>query len=111
MNMRIYANRFYVTATTPGISGFQRWDEKEYRIVTGLRAKSRRLDVVGELIPVGGDWYRLEDGHVPDCQPKVEHGAAFEWLTANPYQAIVRLAPSDRATDLMPHFKPFQVSA
>jgi hypothetical protein len=102
----IRKGRFYVLATVPGISGFQRWDEREYRIVTADKARNHRLDVVGELLPIQEDWFRLEDGHMPDYQPKARLPKALEWLTANPFQAIVRLDPATATKDTPPHFQP-----
>lgn len=84
----IRTGRLYVTEEIPGISGFQRWSEREYHIVGHLRAAGRdRLNVIGEFIPTGGT-YRLEDGHIPAYQPIASEAAAVEWLAANPYASI-----------------------
>jgi hypothetical protein len=29
--MRIYKNKYYIVESIPGISGFQRWDERDYK--------------------------------------------------------------------------------
>lgn len=84
----IRTGRYYVTATVPGISGFQRWNEREYRVVGHKRAAGRdRLDVLGELVRSGAS-YRLEDGHTPEFQPVVTESEALTWLSFNPYGAI-----------------------
>ena len=67
--MRIYDNKYYIVESTPGISGFQRWDEREYRIVRGKTARSLyKLHIVREFIFKGGT-FRIEDGHFPKYQP------------------------------------------
>lgn len=103
--MRIYKDRFYVLADHPGISGFKDYSRLDYRIVTGHKASRERCYVVGEFLPIAEDWYRLEDGHLPEHQPKATTREALEWLTANPYSAVVRLDPATRSKDIPPHYK------
>ncbi len=103
--MKMYANRFYVCADHPGISGFQQWDRLEYWIVTGAKAKLRRTLVVGELLPIAEDVYRLEDGHLPDYQQRARGPNALRWLAENPYAQIVRLDPATFTKDCRPFYK------
>lgn len=105
--MRIYRDRFYVTEEVPGISGFQRWNEREYAVITGHKARNHRTIVVGELLPIAEDWYRIEDGHIPDYQERMRLPEALRWLAANPFQRIVRLDPETRQQDVKPHYKRF----
>ena len=103
--MKIYKRRFYVVATHPGISGFQDFDRLEYRIITGHKAQSNRSSVLGELLPIGEDWYRLEDGHLPDYQLRKRTPEALRWLLQNPYNSIVRLDPATRTIDAKPYYE------
>ena len=105
MRARIYADRFYVLADHPGISGFQEWDKLAYCVVTGAKAKQRRPCVVGEFLPISEDVYRCEDGHIPDYQPRLRTPDALRWLLDNPFAAIVRLDPATRSKDVAPHYQ------
>jgi len=101
---RIYKQRFYVRETIPGISGFQRWGDREYSVVTGHKAANCRLEIVGELLPISEDYWRIGDGHVPECQPLLRTPEAIAWLRKNPYGEIVRLDPGTRTKDVKPHY-------
>ena len=68
--MKIYNNKYYIVESIPGISGFQRWDEREYRVVRGRTARALyKLHIVQEFLFRVCGRYRLEDGHLPDYQP------------------------------------------
>ncbi len=89
--MRIFKNKLYLIATIPGISGFQRWDKRELRIMLGHRAKTNsRLDIVGEFNPDRDTFcFILEDGHLLDCCPKTGLlDEALSWLIENPHNSI-----------------------
>lgn len=88
--MRIYKDRFYVISVVPGLSGFQRWNEREHMLVTGLRAKRNDYREVREVKSLSGS-FELNDGHLPGHRPVVDFAAACEWLTQNPYQEAVVL--------------------
>ena len=94
--MRIKKSQYYVTAETPGISGFQRWGEWEYRIITGLRASGRRGNVIGVWCPQEDESYRIEDGHLPDHQPIGSRVDVVHFLALNPYQSAT---PIGKALD------------
>ena len=95
--MRIYSNRFYVTAGTPGISGFQQWDKTVFSIVTGLKARTcARSSVVAEWTPTNDERYRLGNGRLPEYQPVVDAAGVVEFLRSEPFQAAV---PVDRAEE------------
>lgn len=83
--MRIYQDRFYVLAVTPGISGFQRWHERELHIVTGRKARNNRLSVVGEWSPKPGEEYIIHDGHTRDYCPRGDADAVRAFLASNPF--------------------------
>ena len=70
------------------MSGFQRWNEREYRIITGKRAQARdRLHVVAEWTPMSDEEYAIEDGHLPGHQPIGTLADVITFLDANPYQS------------------------
>ena len=83
--MRIYKTRFYVLETVPGISGFQRWNERERRLCTGHAAVNHRPYVIGEYQVKAADRLRLENGRLPEYQPILSAIEAMPTLTANPY--------------------------
>ena len=83
--MRIYLARHYVMESTPGVSGFKRLDEREYRIVTGHKARLNRCDIVAEWTPMSDERYALEDGRLPEYQTDATPECVCRWLQANPY--------------------------
>jgi len=89
--MRIYKNKFYIMETVPGISGFQRWDEREYRVCTGYKACNHRAYIVSEFNDKKNNKYRLENGRVPEHQPVVNAKKMKQWLLRNPYQTAMIL--------------------
>lgn len=89
--MTIRRKGFYVLAIVPGISGFQRWNEREFQVVTGHKAANCRSYVVGEWLPTSEDRYRLNDGHLPSHQPETHAEGALEYLLANPFGEAVAL--------------------
>ena len=93
--MRIYSKRFYEVAEHPGISGFQRWDKLQVRIVTGLVARRMRSSVLSEFDCNTDRIYRLDDGHLPDYQPRADASAVISYLTANPYSSAYELTERD----------------
>jgi hypothetical protein len=97
--MRIYRDRYYLLRVRPGLSGFKRYDQWEYYITTGHKARNDRTRVVEEYKRCSkGAIFRLEDGHLPDYQPRASEADAraseadaLQWLDNNPYQRIVRV--------------------
>lgn len=85
---RILSDRFYLLAAVPGISGFQRWDELEFWITTGLGARAHRSLVVREYRMNEAQRYELADGHLAGHRPVVDAADAAAWLTSNPWQRI-----------------------
>ena len=49
-----------------------------------VRSKFTRDDVCGPWTPDGGT-YRIEDGHLPDYQPRVKADRLAEWLRPGRY--------------------------
>jgi len=82
--MRIYKDRFYILETIPGISGFQEWNKREYRIVTGEIARHHRCDVKKEY--KYGTWkkFRVEDGKLPEFQEVLNEQEMIARLRNNP---------------------------
>lgn len=84
--MRIYRDRLYFVRSRQGISGFQRWGQYDYGITSGATVKSRfGTDDVG--MPPGecgnlnaGERFRLDDGHLPEFQPRATYEQAGIWV-------------------------------
>ena len=95
--MRIYSDRFYVIGETPGLSGFQRWDKVQIRIVTGHVARRLKHSVIGEFNTADTRSYRLDDGHLPDYQPITNAAGVLTYLTENIYSSAYELEERDRA--------------
>lgn len=95
-SMRVYSDRFYLMRVHPGISGFTRWDQWEYYVNTGLKARNDKTRIVSEYHPRGAGIFRLEDGHTPEYQPRVTEAEALQWLKSNPYQ---RVTPIEEVTE------------
>jgi len=87
--MRIYSDRFYLLEFIPGLSGFKQWNEREYRIMTGLKAKANyRSNVVEEFRPGSrgpGERYRLEGEKLPEYQTEVNESDMTAYLKENPW--------------------------
>ncbi len=88
MDIRIYKSKYYLMQDVPGISGFKRWDEREYFVATGHHARNNRTKVIREFQPLYAAWFRLEDGHLPEYQPRVDQEKALKWLDENIYGRI-----------------------
>ena len=91
--MRIYKNKYYILRNHPGISGFTQWEKWEYRVCTGYKAANHRLDVVKEFRENGRGRFKLEDGHLPECQPKAVEKEIIPWLDMTRYQTVFILNP------------------
>ena len=83
--MRIYKDRYYVLSQVPGISGFQRWHERELTVVTGYKAANYKLAVKCEYTPGKTDTFILFDGHLPDHCPRANEREMISWLDNNSY--------------------------
>jgi len=88
--MRIKTGHYYIIRIYPGISGFQKWDQQEYFVVSALAARSCRYrpHVVKEYLAKGHGSFRLGDGHLLEYQPVVEEVEALRWLDKEPFQQI-----------------------
>ena len=91
--MAIFKKKYYILESTPGISGFKRWGEKEYRVSTGFKATNHKSYIVKEFKANGNGSFRIEDGHVPEYQPIASENEIFNWLDNNPYQTVFILNP------------------
>ena len=91
--MRVYKNKYYILESTPGISGFQRWNEREYRVCTGYKAQHDKLHIVKEFRENGMGRFRLEDGHLPDYQPTAKEKEIIPWLDKERFSTAFILNP------------------
>jgi hypothetical protein len=91
--MRIYKKKYYILSHIPGISGFKRWDEREYSVCMGHHAQYNRTKVVKEFIVNGKGNFRLCDRHLPDYCPTANETEALKWLDENYYSEIFLLNP------------------
>ena len=86
---RIYSKRLYIVGIPQGISGFRK--PAIPAIVTGLRHRTHQVyepTWSGQLpAPVSAATFRMEDGHLPECQPRGDIEAVTTFLAANPYAA------------------------
>ena len=85
---RIYRSRVYFFEDIPGISGFKRWEEREYGIALGSTVKGRGL-TLGKPAGSHGDLntgrpFRLQDGRLPEYQDRATFDEACKWLQAAP---------------------------
>ena len=55
---RIFKDRVYLAWTHPGLSGFRRWNEREYALMSGVKAKQSGYRIDGEYVPVATDRFR-----------------------------------------------------
>ena len=85
--MRIYDSKMYYRATVPGISGFQQYDKRELSVVNGRKARSHKLEIIGEFDQFPAK-YRVRDGHIPECCPVYGRNDARVWLESNPFGEI-----------------------
>ncbi len=94
--MRIYSERFYEIDETPGISGFQRWDKILVRVVTGRVARRLRSSIIGEFNVTNTSTYRLDEGHLPDYQPRTNAAGVVAYLTEHVYSSAYELEERNR---------------
>ena len=90
--MKIYRDKFYVLAETPGISGFKRYGELEFCVVTGYKAVNERARVIGQYLPTSEDRFILCDGHMPHLCPQGDWGIALDFLSINTFQRVVPIS-------------------
>ena len=91
--MKVYKKKYYILESTPGTSGFKRWNERTYCIATGYHAQHNKLDIVREFKGNGSGEYRLNDGHLPDYCLTANEAEALKWLDINFYEVIGLLNP------------------
>ena len=84
--MRLYSDRQYFFRSRRGISGFQEWGAYDYGLATGATLKSKGIgrDDIGMSPQMGnlnaGRRFRLDDGHLPEYQPRATFYDAGEWV-------------------------------
>jgi len=92
-DMRIFKKKYYIMQSIPGISGFQRWNEREYRVCTGRKAQLHKLDIVKEFRENGRGQFLLEDGHLPEYQAHAKEKEIIPWLDEQRYSTAFILNP------------------
>ncbi len=83
--MRIYKHKLYIAERTPGISGFQKWGQKEFRVIGGVRARLLPDNLVVEYKIGQYSKFRFEDGHLPEFQLIVNELKMVKMLSENPW--------------------------
>jgi len=91
--MRIFKNKYYILQSIPGISGFRRWNEREYRVCTGHKAQLHKLHIVKEFRENGRGKFLLGDGHLPEYQPQAREKEIIPWLDKQRYSTAFILNP------------------
>lgn len=89
MSERIYKNRVYFVSQEQGISGFQRWGMYDWGIASGHTVQLHRRLVANHARPSFGNLndgqrFRLDNGQMPDHQPRATYLEAGDWVLANP---------------------------
>ena len=90
MKIRIKAGHYYVLADHPGISGFKDWTRKVECIVSADKARHNRALIDREYLANGLGTFRIDDGHLPDHQPRVSEVEALRFLDSNPFSCAVK---------------------
>ena len=86
---RIYKDKLYIVKTHPGCSGFVQYDKWQYSLITGKKLQRNRTWYEIDNMPLSGKFkYFLENGLLPDYQPKVSFQEACNWLIENPYSKV-----------------------
>ena len=92
--MKLYKKNYYIIKDHPGISGFQQWNQLEYRVCTGYKAMAHdRTRIVRQFLENGRGQFALEDGHLPGYQPVVKEKEVIPWLEKNLYRTAFILNP------------------
>ena len=89
--MRIFKNRVYLCWEHPGISGFKKWDDKQYMLASGAKVRgSGAGTVVGEYSPSHDEQFTDQLGGFG--KPKFFDGVeAVAYLEHNPYVVLYRV--------------------
>lgn len=77
----------YIVALPQGISGFRK--PSVPAIVTGKRVRRDFLEPWTGKLVVSAATFRMNDGHLPDFQPRGGIDAVTDFLAANPYSEAV----------------------
>ena len=92
----IQPSKIYVVESIPGVSGFQRWNEREYYLLSGATLRTKRgsfecwkVFEVGD----GTERWELDDGHLPGFRPVVRTSEVIEWVTIPGNVARLVMAP------------------
>ena len=87
---RIVRDRVYVVRVAQGISGARLPDAEGVTLGACIGSGQRfsRYDVLRDASLSDSGTYRLDDGHLPDFQPRAAFGDAIRWLVAGGTVAI-----------------------
>ena len=86
--IRINRGGLYVLESVPGISGFQRWNEREYRVCGPRKAKRELSSVCAVFKHRPGHTYFAEDGHIRGHQPTILPADIAAWIELNPFGCV-----------------------
>ena len=86
--LRIYDRKFYLLKAPSGISGFKNYQNIEYRIMKGCKARNYSNEIIEEYSPGKYSKFRLENGRLPEFQATVSEKEALEWLDNNPWNSV-----------------------
>ena len=94
--MRIYKDRFYILRNEKqcNITTGQWSTTPTEIVVTGHIACNRKgaVDSIREFKPTGKGLFRVEDGHLPDYQPRLNETDMLEWLRVNWNQGAIQVS-------------------
>lgn len=83
--MRIETGKLYAIRQDKGISGFQDWNHFYLRVVTAAVARLYRSRLLFEFdAREHTGTYRLDDGHLPDYQPRTDSFGVVRFLEKYP---------------------------
>ena len=91
MRPRIYSDRCYIVGIPQGISGFPK--PPVLGVVSGTlyRRDFHRFVDAPRMGNLNARQFRVEDGHLPDYQPRVSYDVACQWVLANPFHPAIAL--------------------
>jgi hypothetical protein len=84
---RIYSKRLYIVAVPQGISGFPQ--PSVAGIVTGARKRRDLLPSWHGKLNINVATFRMNDGHLPEYQPRGNIQAVTEFLEVNPWAEAI----------------------
>ena len=81
--MKIFKNRYYLMKNLHYRYYTNHLINDQYFICTGHYAANNRRDIIKEFRPLFSAWFRVEDGHLPEYQPRLSQDDTLKWLRSN----------------------------